>query len=472
MGVLNVTEFGARPNDGRLQTDKIQKAIDVCFENGGGEVIIPQGEWLAAGIRLRSGVTLHLQKSAHIIGSGNARDYDVKNDCVEPYDESDYTTDVWTPPIGYENVANDSENIVRNGMIDANKTGDNFEFLRKPLSTWNNGIIRAVDTRNIAVVCDEGAYIDGVDCYDETGEEHYRGPHALSIHRCENVRFKGVHIRNSANWAVALFDSVNIKIDSVTVEAGHDGVHMTSCDNVVIENAEFYCGDDCVAGIDNLNVTVKDCVLNTACSAMRFGGTNFVAENCRAYGPAKYLFRGSLSLEEKKNGTLPENKGRVNMLSFFTFYSDFSREIRHIPSNIKIRNCTVENADRLLHYNYSGNEPWQKNKPLQSIEFENVTASEVKHPITAYGDEKCRFSLLFKECDISFAEDRDELPFMYLCNAERVMFKGTTVRNFKHNTLIKKWDELSDVTFDDFECEEFTGEVCVLTDEVFDCDAI
>lgn len=472
MRIYNVLDFGAKPSNDELQTDKIQAAIDACFNDGGGEVIVPKGDYLTAGIRLRSRVTLHLQKDAHIIGSRNARDYDVRDDNVEPYSEDDRTDECWAPPIGYENVSNDTENIVKNGSVEATKTEDNFEFLKKPLSTWNNGLLRAIDACDIAVVCEEGAYMDGRDCFDETGEEHYRGPHAVNIHRCENVRFKGVHIKNSANWAFGLFDSKNIVVENVMVEAGHDGVHMTTCDNVVIKDSEFYCGDDCVAGIDNINIAVSNCILNTACSAMRFGGTNFTAENCKAYGPAKYLFRGSLSDEEKRGGKKPEGGGRFNMLSFFTFYSDFSREIRTLPSNIKIKNCTVENADRLLHYNYSGNEPWQKNKPLASIEFENISASNVKNPITAYGDAENKLNLAFKGCNIEFAEDREELPFMYLCNAEKVLLKDTTVINFKNDVLIKKWDNGGDVKFDNFVCREFDGEMCVVTDEEFVCGAI
>lgn len=469
---LNVTDFGAVSGSNELQTEKIQLAVDKCFENGGGEVIIPEGDYKVGSIRLRSRVTLHLQKNAHLIGSENPRDYDVKDDTVEPYRDEDKTTAVWTPPIGYENVSNGSENMVKNGSAEKNSTQDNFDFINKCLSSWNNAIIKAVDADDISIVCDDGAYIDGINCFDETGEEHYRGPHAINIHRCKNVCFKGVHIKNSANWAFAVFNSSNVTVENALVEAGHDGVHMTTCDNVVIKASEFYCGDDCIAGIDNLNITVYDCVLNTACSAMRFGGTNFLAENCRIYGPAKYLFRGSLSDEEKRSGAFAGTGSRFNMLSLFTYYSDFTRKIRFEPSNIKIKNCTVENADRFLHYNFSGNEPWQKNKPLSSITFENVTAENVKYPITAYGDKECKISLSIKSCKIKFSEDAEKLPLMYLCNAERVVFEDTTVFGIKNDLLIKKWDNGGDIRLNGLTCEDFYGEAVMVTDEPFECKAI
>jgi len=470
--IYNIFDFGAVSDVEKLQTAKIQAAIDECFLSGGGEVVIPEGDYLTACIRLRSNVTLHLEKNAHLIGSKNARDYDVKEDGIEPYRDEDRTAAVWAPPQGYENVSNGSDNMVMSGKADILDNGDDFEFFNKPLSSWNNGIIKAIDAYDIAVICDDGAYIDGRDCFDETGEEHYRGPFAINMHRCNNIRFEGGHIKNSGNWAFALFDSRNVIVEKALVEAGHDGVHMTSCDNVTIRDCEFYCGDDCVAGIDNLNVVVKNCILNTACSAMRFGGTNALIEHCKAYGPAKFMFRGSLTDEEKRSGASAGSGHRHNMLGFFTYYSDYTREIRETPGNIKIKNCTVENADRFLHYNFSGNEPWQRNKPLASIEFENITATNVKHPITAYGDKTCPISLTIKNCNIHLSDDREILPLMYLCNAEMVDLSNTIVENFKNDVLIKRWDENGNIKTDGFVCENFSGECWVVAGESFVCEAI
>ena len=52
--VYTITDFGERISD-LLQTE----AIDECFSNGGGEVIIPAGIYRTGGLRLRSHVTLH-----------------------------------------------------------------------------------------------------------------------------------------------------------------------------------------------------------------------------------------------------------------------------------------------------------------------------------------------------------------------------------------------------------------------------
>ena len=51
-------------------------------------------------------------------------------------------------------------------------------------------------------------------------------------------------------------------MDNVTVEAGHDGIHMTASKNITVKNSNFYTGDDCIAGTANVNVYVNNCELN------------------------------------------------------------------------------------------------------------------------------------------------------------------------------------------------------------------
>ena len=94
---VSVTDFGAKPNDDALQTDKFQKAIDYCFEKGGGEVTVPEGEYLIGDIRLRSNITFHLLKNAVIKGSRNFEDfYNIENDKYDPI-KIDNTL-VWKSP--------------------------------------------------------------------------------------------------------------------------------------------------------------------------------------------------------------------------------------------------------------------------------------------------------------------------------------------------------------------------------------
>lgn len=435
--IFNVTDYGIIKKNAEC-TKIIQKAIDDCFANGGGVVCVSAGEYTVSTIRLRTGVTLYLKKGAHIIGTKNPDNYcNFINDMVEPLPEEYLTTERWKPV--------------------KERTGS--DFMLKPCGRWGNGIIRAIDAENIGIIGEEDSYIDGQDCFDELGEEFYRGPHAISMHGCKNIKFSGYTIKNSANWAHALFQCENIAVDNVTVEAGHDGIHITSCKNATINRCKFFTGDDCIAGIDNLNIFVSDCELNTACSAFRFGGTNVYIQKCKMYGPAKYLFRGSLSNEEKRTGkkTQANSSHRYNMLSSFTYYSDFSRKISCTPGNIVMSDCTIENADRFLHYNFSGNEPWQSNKPLESITFENICASGIKMPLTAYGDADKKLTLKLKNCDISFVPNENEIAFIRAAHCKNIQLEQVKINNLSDVPMILQWSDIP-ISIDDVNIEIFSSE--------------
>lgn len=367
-------------------TAEIQNAIDTCFMSGGGKITLEKGLYITGGLRLRSNCTLYLKSGAILKGTRNIDDYKIlENETLEPIDE-DYKTDVlWTP---------------------AGNRKTNHHIV-KVAGSWNNALIRILDAHHVAIIGEEGSVIDGSDPYDPKGEEYYRGPHGIAYHYSRDLYFEGYTIKNTGNWAHIGYKSQDITYKNIEVLGGHDGIHNSSCDNFNIENCGFYTGDDCIAGFDNYNVTVKNCVLNSACSGMRFGGADILVENCHFYGPAKYFFRGSLSLEDKKDGNPCPKSGRTNMLALFTYYSDFMLEVRKMPGNIVIKNCTVDNCDRFLHFDFTGTHVWQKNKPLTSISFENIVAKGISMPFNAYGDEKNPLTLKLYNCRISFNETVD-----------------------------------------------------------------
>lgn len=71
--------------------------------------------------------------------------------------------------------------------------------------------------------------------------------------------------------------------------AGHDGVNARSYSNITIQNYAFYSGDDCIAGMDDRNLLVRDCLMNAAGSAMRLGATNAIIEHCKLWGSGEYV---------------------------------------------------------------------------------------------------------------------------------------------------------------------------------------
>lgn len=398
MNTFCITDFGARA-DGTPCTTAIQAAIDACFLAGGGEVTVPAGTFTTATVRLRSRVTLHLLKDACLLGSRTAEDYTRwTEDAVEPLCEEEER------------------------LAAAVAAGDPFTF-NYVCARWRNALIRAFRAEDIAVIGEENAVIDGADCYDPQGEEGFRGPHAMGFEDCTGVTLKGYTIQRSANWAHCLFNCRDITVENIRVMGGHDGVHFRSCDRATVKGCVLHTGDDCIAGFDNTDVTVEDCELNTACSGFRFGGTRVTVRRCRLFGPAEFMHRFSLTEEEKQGGTAvaPAAHHRRNMLSAFTYFADDSRLIRELPGAFLVEDCTVENVDRLLHYNYSGNEAYQKNRPLGDITFRNLTATGIRMPLTLYGSPDCPVTATFENTRIETVGD---IPLMQAAYFERMELNG------------------------------------------------
>ncbi len=410
---VNIRTFGAESQSADCRR-AIQDAIDDCFLHGGGEVRIPAGRWFTGGIRLRSGVTLYLEAGAELIGLRDPEAYmGFLHDTVEPLEE-----------LGTE----------RSGKRMANY-----------YSRWNNAIIRALFAENIAIIGEPGSSINGQNCADPSGEEGYRGPHAISMHGCRNVTLRGYTVIDSANWAHAIFDTANIDADTVSVRAGHDGIHVRGCDNVRIVNCDFRTGDDCIAGYDNQNVLVKNCYINSSCSGMRFGGTNVTVLGCRFVGPGEYCHRYTLTKEEQLSGAPSRDTARHNMKSAFTYFADHSHEIREQPGRILLRDCSVENTDLFFHFNFSGNEAWQSSRPLESICFENVRAEGIRMPLNAYGSDEVPLTLEMRNVHFSFDEGFDNQTFMRACHFRRIHLENMTIRGLGEAPLITSWSDGGEV---------------------------
>ncbi len=452
---ISVLATGAVCGIEELQTTAFQKALDEVFLAGGGVVEVPAGRYMIGAIRVRSNTTLYLRRGACLIGSRDPLDYFVlQNDTLEPLCE-----DMRTEKL-FERPPKDQKR--------------DYSFML-PGGRWANGLIRICCAENVSIIAEPGAVIDGRDCYDEVGEEQYRGPHGIAIHHSSNIKLTGYTIQNTGNWAHIIYHSRNIYCEGVTVKGGHDGIHFRGCENAVVKQSEFYTGDDCVAGFANVNMRVSDCVMNTACSGLRLGGTNVVIERCHFFGPAQYFFRGSLTIEEKKNGILAVcgNK-RKNMLSVFTYFADFSMPIPVQPDHIVIRDCTAECVDRFLHYNFSGNERWQAGSPLKGLTIENVKATGISMPLTVYGSPDVPLDLVMRNVSIQFTDREDgvSVPVMRGAHFARVMLNDVEIVKNTDGELIRSWSEFGGVR-----CENVTYHVpkenwFAVADEPFVCKSI
>ncbi len=408
--IFCVTDFGAK-TDGTLCTKAIQEAIDQCFLNGGGEVTVPEGRFLTGGLRLRSDVTLHLSENAVLLGSTDPEDYfGYMHDESEPISEEERSAKAPTA-------------LPESDCVSV-----------YPFSRWNNAIIRAYRAKNIAVIGEKGSEINGQNCFDPEGEEHYRGPHAMNMWYCENITLRGYTVRDSANWAHAIQNSKNITVQNITVLAGHDGFDVRTCDHISIEDCKFQTGDDCIAGFDNINITVRNCYFESSCSIFRFGGTDMLVENCIGIAPATYGFRGHLSEKEKQNRADTTEKCRHSCHNVFLYYCDQRAAIRKTPGSILIRNSRFKNPDSVMRLPFG--HIWCCNRSLESIAFENCVIEGVSIPVRLNCPPNEPLTLCMKDCTVTPRKGFEDIPFLEGENIKRITLTRVTVKGFANPKIL------------------------------------
>ena len=284
-----------------------------------------------------------------------------------------------------------------------------------------------------------------MNCFDERGEEGFRGPHALMFMNCTNITLAGYTIRDSANWAHAIFHCKDVKVRNVKVYGGHDAFDFHDSENVDVASCEFRTGDDCVAGFANRHCTIRDCVLDTSCQAVRIGGNDILFERCRLVSPASFGHRWGLSDEEKRLAINAGEHIRHGAAVGIIYYCDARWKIDRPQRDIVFRDCVFDDPNRIFSLSYDGRNMWCCRHPLETIEFDRCTFNGVKKPISIYGDGEKPLEFTMRGCIVRAKEG---------CGAEPVL----TAYNFKRVTI-------ADTTFEGFDSPHLVvrseGEVCV-----------
>ena len=319
-----------KPQHG-LMTAVIQEAIDQCSSSGGGEVVFVAGTYLSGGIELKNNVSLNFEKGAFILGSDKYADYNPKHDAF----------------IFGENLSN--------------------------IAIQGEGII------------------DGVDCYNPKGEEGFRGPHCIRLINCRKIQIRGITIKNSANWAINCRHCSDAVVESVSIRAGHDGLHTRFCDNFMVKGCDFRTGDDAFAGNDNRDFVITDCKINTSCNGFRMGCLNLTVKRCHLWGPGE-----SVHKIQKRN----------NMLAAFVHFSPKDENSKLQSGNWLIEDVTVDNVDQFYVYNFKDG-LWQTGQPATTVQFKNIKATKLLGAFNIMGDQDLKFNLKLENSSFAFREGAD-----------------------------------------------------------------
>ncbi|HUU91981.1 MAG TPA: glycoside hydrolase family 28 protein [Phycisphaerae bacterium] len=305
----NVRDFGAKGDRQTLDHAAIQAAVDACHKAGGGTVVLPPGDYLAATIRLRSGVTLRIDKGATLWASTDPAHYG---------------------GAGRANllVADDAKDVavVGAGTINGQGTADYG-------SRWG--------------APKKPAFRTGI----------------LLFAGCHNVSVTGVTIRDSDAWTLHFKRCENVVVDRVTIRNNYrrlnsDGIDPNSCKHVRITNCDIRAGDDCIVlkttePYPCEDVVVRDCVLESAASAIKLGTEShgdfrdIVFENCvirNSFTGIGFYLKDGGTMERVRFRNISIETPPKGVRTVTPVFLDIER--RHKDSKAgTIRDVTFENLD-------------------------------------------------------------------------------------------------------------------------------
>lgn len=298
--VYNVIDFGAIGDGKTKNTKAINDAINKCSAEGGGQVLVINGDFLTGAIHMKSNVDLHIEANAILRFSTDPKDYLPLvrtrwegDDCYNysPLIYADGQTNFAVTGKGILNGQGSNENwwpwkgIVKMGYVKG--TPSQLDANCRPLLKKYNDTQVPVEKRQM-------------------GEGFYLRPQFINFIHCKNVKLEDFTIINSPFWVLHPLLSENVIVRNVTVNSegpNNDGCDPESCKNVLIENCTFNTGDDCIAlksGRDfdgrreNApieNVLIRNCHMRKGHGGVSMGSEisggckNIFVENCEMSSP-------------------------------------------------------------------------------------------------------------------------------------------------------------------------------------------
>ncbi len=287
---------------------RVQQAIDQLSQQGGGTVVLPQGEFATGRIELKSNVCLNVPEGTTLRFSGSV---------------SDYMPPVFTRSAGIEGMSTGAliyafrqHNIGLTGKgrligpemdSELRKRGVNYGNYEKYIDLNTPATERIFDGE------------DGRILYSPT----FVGPVS-----CSQVLIEGVSLERSPFWNIVPTYCDSVIIRGVSVESEHphivsgDGIDIESSRNVLIEYTTLTCGDDAFTikagrGLDGItvnrpteNVVIRYCLARTSIGGIAFGSeTAGVIRDVYAYDCVLDGTRVGLSFKTRR----PRGGGGENL---------------------------------------------------------------------------------------------------------------------------------------------------------------
>jgi polygalacturonase len=220
----DVREMGAAGDGMALDGPIVQRAIDAAAAAGGGTVLLPSGTYLSGAVRMKSHVTLRLEKDAVLLAADDAALF---------------------PPVA---------------------------------SRWEGGAASYPSPLVVMEECRDAAIVGAGTLSG--------GERCTLVKKCKDIRFDGITFTCKLRWTLHLLYSDGVVVENcrfTTDGQNTDGIDPDSSRNIVIRRCFFDTGDDCIAiksgvnaegvrvGRPSENITIEDCVMVRGHGAVSLG---------------------------------------------------------------------------------------------------------------------------------------------------------------------------------------------------------
>jgi polygalacturonase len=198
--MLSVKDFGAIGDGQTKDTLALQQTIDRCAVLGGGEAVVPAGNYMTGALVLHSNVVLRIEQDASLLGSSDMADYPLTQVRWEGR---------WIRGHSAFISATDGENI----------------GIRGPGKIVANVAIKGRIDRATGL----------------------RLPALLEFTNCRNVNVENCSTSQAGMWSIHPVYCETIMFKNLTIQSGADGIDVDSCKHVVIDGCSFETTDDCIS---------------------------------------------------------------------------------------------------------------------------------------------------------------------------------------------------------------------------------
>ena len=278
-------------SDGKtLCTAQLQQAIDRISNSGGGRLTLTAGTYLSGSLMLRSGVELHFEEGAMLLGSTNPYDYLLLEKGAVDDRRADNASMALIMADQAENLS-----ITGKGTIDG------------------QGLLLALN-------------VDSLHHIGERPDPRYNArrqrpselarPKLLYFHESKNIRIEGMTMRSSANWGLSFDLCQQMTLQGLNIENraywNNDGIDLTDCSDVLVDDCRINSADDgvCLKSYSPEacchDIEVKNCHIRSSASAVKFGTASWGGfRNIHVHDiKVEDTFRSAIAIENVDGGQI------------------------------------------------------------------------------------------------------------------------------------------------------------------------